>query len=194
MPDINYSAIAGRLLRMPITGLSIWCNSEAPLSGGNHLNIYQVEQESSFNLDPKTRKSFHGPEITLGYDFKATIYVLDNMWDKITLGEVIISDKNLLEDLEHVIQDYKQGFQPQIFIGLGRYPGNPLPNMPENIINSDSSAVIQLSPGKITSLKYRIESINYRPRLIIDVSAWIKDPLTEWFGEQFINIVRNSNG
>lgn len=178
-----YKAIAGQVNLLPITGFSIGAIPGSDNPHGKNT-FYQLESESSWNLDSVTRKTFHGREITLGYNLTAILYLPFNKYSDTLDTENPTYIPNPFKVIEHAIQDMNKGLSPlQIMVTLGNIRSMYAED-PPTFINSTAGAVLDF--GDKVSIKQKIESVEFRPRTIITIQAFIKNPLKSWGNWQFI--------
>ncbi|MDQ1265842.1 MAG: hypothetical protein QG635_994 [Bacteroidota bacterium] len=150
---------------LPMTGLIISYSEDSDYTG-EYTKLFNIEAESSWRLEPVKRMTSKGYEITLGYKLTASIYVPQN--DYLT-G---IQSGGIFTRIEDTIQEISEGIRPNLFITLGEQSED----CPTNIINSNSAMGIDC--GQDCSFTYLIEQVEFRPRMIINITGFIKDPMT----------------
>ena len=185
----HYNAFGGKIMLLPLTGFTIWAMPNSTTSQGK-ISFWNVESESSWNMDPVTRKTDRGREMTLGYNLTATFYLPYSDF-KDTKDTNNVTTYSAYKALESAIQDMSMGLSPtQILIHLGNMHSSAFAEgQPTNIINSTGGAVISIDDCDKCSITMKLESTEYRPRQIVSIKAFIKDPLKSWANSQFIYTV-----
>ena len=181
-----YNMIASKINLIPITGFTVWSIPKSETFQGK-TGFFNVEGESSLNLDPITRTTDKGRDITLGYNLTANMYLPYNDFkDTITVDNV--TTFSAYKAVENIIQDMSKGLTPiQILLHLGDM-GTTIysEGQPANIINSTAGAVISIDGTDRCSITQKLESVEYRLRSIVTIKAFIKNPLKSWGNSQFI--------
>lgn len=180
-----YNVIANKINLMPVTGFTIWAMPGSDTFQGK-TGFFNVEGESSWNLDPITRTTDRGREITLGYNLTATLYLPYNDFKDTTVDNV--TTYSAYKAIEYAVQDMSKGLSPtQILIHLGNMPSSAYAEgQPTNLINTTKGAVISIDDTAKCSMTHKLESVEYRPRDIVTIKAFIKNPLKSWGNSQFI--------
>lgn len=159
MADITYKVFGGQVALMPLRCLSFYLASALGYADSHFLDIYHPEAESSFSLKPITRKDHKGNSRTLGWNFEGTFYFPQNLY----------KDNGLTENLEEM---RTKGFDLQL-IGGDQTPFVSA-GIPRQYNSTDGYWLDLNGEG---SLNWEIESIEFRPRLIIHITAFVKNIL-----------------
>lgn len=173
--QIAQTGITGEIELMPVSFIA-FCEATDSEEYTWH-SFFVLEKESAWNFKPITRPSFEGGSITLGYKFEGTFYIPQNQYsDNGILAELNAFIVNLGITASSAAQ--AEGDRPRFELVLGDcevLSSGALgleDNLPSTIkvpwINSTSAMRISLDN---TSVTYEIESIEYRPRMIIRVTA-----------------------
>lgn len=180
-----YNVIANKINLIPITGFTIWAIPGSETFQGK-TGFFNVEGESSLNIDPVTRTTDRGRDITLGYNLTANLYLPYNDFKDTTADNV--TTYSAYKAIEYAIQDMSKGLSPtQILLHLGNMPSAAYAEgQPTNIINSTKGAVISIDGTDKCSMTQKIESVEYRLRSVVTIKAFIKNPLKSWGNSQFI--------
>ena len=169
MANKQIKAIAGKVNLMPIRAASFYYPvthivEGEEVAGYDFLDIYNIESESSYNIKPVTRPNFNiGGLVTLGFTVDIKLYLSYNKFNDTTGG---VSYK-ILENLEYI---RKAGFDFQLIIG---HAMPAITTHPPKQINSTDGAWIDV--GTFTTLNWELESVEYRPRIIININGFVKN-------------------
>lgn len=164
MNNYIYDKFAGNVNLLPITSILLQQfdpeGKDVSVYNAN-LVITNLEAESSYRFPPITKTTFTGKTITLGYKFEATIYIPYNEYHT----------NNLRMILEKVfIYDYI------LTISLGTYNSVVSGYNPPEPVNSTAGLFINLyRKGYNPSHTIEIESVEYRPRMIIRFNQFLPD-------------------
>lgn len=164
MNNYLYQKFAGNVNLLPIREILI--NQLDP--DGKETSVYNVnlvitnlEAESNYRFSPITKTTFTGNTITLGYKFEATIYIPYNEYHTNNL-------RTILENV--IIYDYI------LTISLGTYNSVVSGYNPPEPVNSTAGLWINLyRKGYNPSHTIEIESVEYRPRMIIRFNQFLPD-------------------
>jgi hypothetical protein len=179
---MTFKDIAGKINLMPIRGLAIY---HVNIDGDGVTRFYQLEAESAFQMEPIIRTTHEGIDITLGYKLNANIYVPHNLY----------KTDGLLERVETLVQGIGKGtLINQVVLMLGKSVIAQDQDGAPDAINSTGKLAIEFGTtsidgttvNKLSSFSYKLETIELRPRMIINVRAFIKDPLKSWTGEMMM--------
>jgi len=160
-----------KIPRLPIRGVLI----EWQMSWGAYeddvLGVFDVEKESSLNVEAITQLDEYGRMRRIGYNVEATIYFSYSS----TAGNFIDTLENLNVPGTYTIQ-----------ILLGNADGYTLtggvpPDTPE-AINSDGSAMLVI-PNNSASYAFSIESVGVQRRIKLQVRGFLSD-LNSYYKEQ----------
>ena len=169
MANKQIKEIAGKVNLMPIRAASFYYPvtrivEGEEVQGYDFLDIYNIESESSYNIKPVIKPNFNnGGLVTLGYTVEVKLYISYNKFND-TVDEV---SYKILDNLEYI---RKTGFDFQLIIGHAM-PANTT-HLPKQI-NSTDGAWIDV--GRFTTLSWEIESVEFRPRIIINLNGFVKN-------------------
>lgn len=164
MNNYLYQKFAGNVELMPIRGILLqqFDPDDKEISVYNvNLAINNLEAESNFKITPITRNTFWGQTKTLGYKAEASIYIPYNEYQTNNLRTIF---ENVLIHNYH-ISLYLGTAKPTI---TGYNPPNPINSTAGMIINFYRS-------GYNPSHTIEIESVEYRPRMILKLSQFLPD-------------------
>jgi hypothetical protein len=165
-----YNLITGAINIMPIRAVTFYDeeNSEG-------LHFFQIESESSWRITPVQRPHYQGGQIIIAYKCELTIYIPNNAfqhqsWKLINrldkLNNRYIKTQIILGNKE--IWDNQPDPQPPWFT----YPLDA--QLTTKIINATDEMELDFSDNLM--FNYEIEQVEFRPRLIIRPSGYIKSP------------------
>jgi hypothetical protein len=148
---VVYGDIAGSIHLMPIRTADFYIYEEH-----KHVIIEQLEQESSYHITPVTRNTSKGTNVTLGYNLEASIYVPHNAYN----------NNGLLQELTAMPEN------ELVFLYLNVGYGNGYVSPPPKPINFTKGMTVFFYDIKP---EIEIESVEYRPRLIIRIKTFSKN-------------------
>lgn len=149
----TFDHIATTIKRMPIRALRFEITSMYGITGDDRiLDFFTIESESSYTLDPITKPTSSGGIVTIAYRINAKIYIPHNRYDQ-----------NLIMAYFNAMQTYGN-YYVRLYLGNETIGGVTAPD----VINADAGMTLQLQSS---SFSYQIESVEYRPRLIITLSS-----------------------
>ncbi len=164
MHNYLYQQFAGNVELMPIRSILMqqFDPNDKDVSVYNAtLVINNLEAESSYRIAPITRTTFLGQTKTIGYKFEATLYIPYNEYQT----------NNLRSILENVfIYDYLITF----FLGTYK-PTISGYNPPEPVNSTAGMSINFYRNGYNPSHTLEIESVEYRPRLILRLYQFLPD-------------------
>lgn len=134
----------------------------------NYVMFRQVEEESSFSLSPITRQTSRGGEVTVGYNFEATIYVPFNKFKyDSALAEVNSTDAaSMIAVLERI---KNKRVTVSLILGASGFTSTDI----LKVINYTDESTVELGAKKCL-LSYSITSLPLRPRLSIKITGFVK--------------------
>ncbi len=160
MATINFRDIAGKINLIPINGVRI-CKHGDGIE--DIIYIHNIEAESSYSIVPVTRQDHYRNNRTLGYIITVTVYIAHNLLINVPDGE-----PDIIQELNNI---WSPGVKYYHFILM----------LGDSSINPPSSGYINTSKNKGMWIELRnpvlnleIESIEYRPRLIIRTNYFTK--------------------
>ncbi|HPD33977.1 MAG TPA: hypothetical protein PKV40_06525 [Candidatus Kapabacteria bacterium] len=159
MTEIILKDFANQVALMPIRGIQFYSKVEWGDPYDANIIIHNLEAESSFRLSPITRNTHLGTIKRLGYKFEATIYLPYNK----------LQDNNLNFIFEEVL---KGRYSISLLLGNAKgFTENqyeaPIP------INTTSGLTFRLSNHN-TNHSIEIESVEYRPRVVLRLFGFVK--------------------
>lgn len=158
MIEIIIKDFSNEFKLLPIRGIQFYKRIEWGDDIDVNVLIYGVESESSFRLMPITRPNHLGGIATLGYKLEATIYL----------------PYNKLEEMKDIFNLLLQG-RYTLTLLLGNAVGYAEATItPPAVVNATGSAKIQTAVNSV-SHTFEIESVDYRPRLKIGLTAFSKN-------------------
>jgi hypothetical protein len=134
------------------------------VSKGDYLLMYNVEEESSFTIDAKTRTNDKGQSVTLGYMLNGTIYFPYNLFHQNGLIDLFESD---------LAKDYEMS----ILLGNAKTSVPAFFTEPK-FINSTDGMIITIPIG-IVRHSFNIEQIQFRSRVKIGIGGFLKNLSTD---------------
>lgn len=152
MADLVFDHFASTVKLMPIIRAMFYVYYEQ-----RYIIIDHLEAESSYRISPVLRKNHYGNQKTLGYNYDFSLYVPHNLYNTNTL-------LNELEALKT-----KELVYLYLTIGSG---GSYVPPKPMDAINYNAQQDIHFGNIKLT---IEIESVEYRPRMILRISGFKKN-------------------
>jgi len=160
-----------KIPRLPIRGVLIEWRTLWGAYANDVLRVFDVEKESSLNIEAITQLDDYGRIRRIGYNVEATIYFSYSL----TAGDFI----NKLDSL-NVPETYA------IQILLGSADGSAMaegvpPDTPE-AINSDGSGMLSI-PRSTASYAFSIESVGVQRRIKLQVRGFISN-LSNFYKEQ----------
>lgn len=150
MPDpsyITFNQIATSIKRMPIRAIRFYLGIENDF---DILDIFQIESESSFIITPMKKPTSSGGYITIGFKWEIKLYIPHNIY----------KNNFLLAYLDDI---RRYGVNARLYLGTAA----PDTVVAPAAINSDEG--LELIIGSNASISYSIESIEFRPRLILTI-------------------------
>lgn len=162
MNNYLYQQFAGNVELMPITSILLqqFDPDGAEVSIYNvNLAITNIEAESNYRMSPITKKTFLGKTKTLGYMAEATIYIPYNEYQT----------NNLRTIFENVLI---HNYQIVLFLGTSK-PTISGYNPPEPINSTAGMLINWYYSGYNPSHTIEIESVEYRPRMILKLSQFL---------------------
>jgi len=157
--NASYHSIAGEIVRMPITALKMaWNDGTDDVT----VALHHLESESSFQITPVTRRNDVGANVVIMWLFDATLYIPHN--DYSSNGIVDLLNDSMSHSVAYTLY-------------LGE-PGAPLilGYLNPNYVNSDASGGISVSTANENAAHtFEIESVEYRPRIKMKITANSKD-------------------
>ncbi len=159
---------------LPINGLII-IHPTGSIYSDDKTKLYYPESESSWKITPINRATFEGNDITLGYSLSATLYFTQNKFKEL----------GIIERLHNISTEIGEKLYHQIILVIGNNKIAPAEELPENI-NSTSGAFVYL--GDEPGINFSIENIEFRPRLKIELRAFISNPAIVNKGEGFYSL------
>lgn len=177
----TFAGIKDSIFLMPLRAIMFYTQNEAA-EELKWTHIFYPESESNWQVKPITRAHGKGGKITLGYRLTARIYVSHNNY----------ADSDLLPLLDEYAarRDYPETgnaneltVRPQIVLYIGNYPPPHCPAPVPKVINSTNGMWLEL--GHSATLSYEIESVELRPRLILDIEGVYKTLRTSSDGKMF---------
>jgi len=163
--SIYYNTFADQVLLLPVKAISFFLKEVYGYVEDHYLNIWNLEAESSYRITPVTKKDQKGNMRTLGYNFEGNFYVPHNdyMWTYYVNNPLVA----YLEQIKTM------GAELVLVLGSGVVPITELDEVTEpRIVNSTGAGYLII---EIDRLSYEIESVEFRPRLIIHINKFIKD-------------------
>ena len=155
MTYMTFDHIATTIKRMPIRALRMIALIANGFTADVTLDFFTVESESTYTLEPITKPTSNGGVVTVAYRWSAKIYIPHNLYDR-----------NQIISVLDVFQS-KRVYDAQLFLGNKTISGVT----PPDIINADDGMYLNLSNK---TFLYQIESVEFRPRLIITFSGVTK--------------------
>ncbi|MFA5432100.1 MAG: hypothetical protein WC319_04410 [Candidatus Paceibacterota bacterium] len=164
MNNYLYQQFAGNVELMPIRSIVLqqFDPDDKDISVYNvNLAINNLEAESNFKITPITKNTFWGQVKTLCYRVDATVYIPYNEYQTNNLRTIF---ENVL------IYDYL------MFFYLGKAEPTISGYNPPDPINSTAGMIINFyRNGYNPSHTIEIESVEYRPRMILRISQLLPD-------------------
>ena len=160
-----------KIPRLPIRGVLIEWRTHWGADANDVLRVFDVEKESSLNIEAITQLDDYGRIRRIGYNVEATIYFSYSL----TAGDFI----NKLDSL-----NVPGTYAIQILLGsadgMALAEGVP-PDTPE-AINSDGSGILSI-PRSTASYAFSIESVGVQRRIKLQVRGFISN-LSNYYVEQ----------
>lgn len=142
-------------------------------------DFFLLEAESNYKISPVTRQIYLGGNVTLGYNAEVNLYVPINFFNWYNSSMMIrleklkgrtINSKLVLGNYEPTDSGWSN---PPDEIGDFTFPLNE--NTQTKIINATDKMIIDF--GNNLTFNYEIEGVEYRPRVIIHLSGFIKSTI-----------------
>ena len=145
-----------------------------------YFNIFHLEKDSNYRLTPVTIPHYKGGDECLGFTFQATFYVSFNCFYDDYLTR--------LEDLRKRVTSERNGvwaakdnerFGIIIILGDGVVPGGQEVQAQKDYhspINSSQGWEMRIELGKLSTFNYSIESSAFKPRLVINIKGFYREP------------------
>jgi len=171
---LQYSLIAGSINILPIRAVSFYDNENA-----EGLHFFQIEAESSYKILPITRPHYKGGNITVGYKVEANIYVANNPFNQYNYDLVNRLEKLKNRKIRTLLAlgkieptDAAWAKPPEEYAGHLDFPLQE--HLRTKVINATNKMVVDF--GDNLTFQYEIESVEYRPRLIIKMYGILDNP------------------
>ncbi len=172
---LQYSRIAGSVNLLPIRAVSFY-----DFDNAEGLHFFQIEAESSYKLLPITRPHYKGGNITVGFRAEANIYIANNPFNQYNADLIIRLEKlkgryihtQLILGLSEP-NDTAWLYPPAEITGHLEYPLQD--HLRTKVMNATDKMIVDFDTN--LSFNYEIESVEYRPRLIIRLQGKIDSPL-----------------
>ena len=160
-----------KISRLPIRGVLIEWLTLWGAYANDVLRVFDVEKESSLNVEAITQLDEYGRMRRIGYNVEATIYFSYSLWD----GDFIYKLDSL-----NVPNTYKI----QILLGSadGAALAEEVPSGTPEAINSDGSGMLSI-PRSTASYAFSIESVGVQRRIKLQVRGFISN-LSNFYIEQ----------
>lgn len=160
MADIEYTnLIHGNVSELPIQGFSLNSASDTYFQ----ILFSNLEKETSFTIDPKTKADSHGNLRTLGYVIEASLYVPYNDY----ANNGLIHNLNGFQGAGSGVPVYYH--DTTLIIYFGHWNINPHGEI--NTSKTKRFSVTLTNP----LINYQIEQVELRPRLIIKTTYFTKN-------------------
>lgn len=174
-------SIKGSILLLPITSIKFY-NLDNEDNEQNIIEIVTPEQESNYNITPVTATNSKGHIITYGYTFELNCYVPNNnIYSNYATSPDPIINSSGFEMLQR-IKILQSSGDTRLNLRLGNNPDGTylqdpsiviIPQLtPENNINYSLLRNIIIKRG---NLVYTMESVEYRPRIILKYQTFLDD-------------------
>lgn len=161
-----------KIPRLPIRGVLIEWRTLWGANVNDVLRIFDVEKESSLNVEAITQLDEYGRMRRIGYNVEATIYF---SYSSLTAGNFIYKLNSL---------NVPGTYEIQILLGSAdgstAIEGVP-PDTPE-AINSDGSGMLSI-PRDTASYAFSIESVGVQRRIKLQVRGFLSN-LSNYYIEQ----------
>ncbi len=160
MATISLNQIADKINLMPINGIRICKHGEGI---DDIIYIHNIEAESSYNIKPILRHDHLGNSRTLGYKIDITVYIAHNLLTQLPDGE-----PDIIHELNNI---WSLGVDYYHFILM---IGDAAINPPASGYINTSQNIGMWLELRNPVLNIEIESVVYRPRLIIKTNYFSK--------------------
>jgi len=160
-----------KIPRLPIRGVLIEWHVSLGADKDEVLRIFDVEKESSLNVEAITQLDEYGRIRRIGYNVEATIYF-----------SYSLTDGNFIDTLENL--NVPGTYTIQILLGSAdgyAYAEGVPPDTPE-AINSDGSAMLVILNNS-ASYAFSIESVGVQRRIKLQVRGFLNN-LSDYYEEQ----------
>lgn len=161
-----------KIPRLPIRGVLIEWRTNWGSAMDKVIRIFDVEKESSLNVEAITQLDEYGRMRRIGYNVEATIYFSYSL----TAGD------NFFGWLEYL--NVPGTYEIQILLGSanGVAWGEGVPSGTPEAINSDGSGMLAI-PSNRASYAFSIESVGVQRRIKLQVRGFLSD-LNFYYNEQ----------
>ncbi len=152
-----------KIPRLPIRGVLIEWRTLWGAYANDVLRIFDVEKESSLNIEAITQLDEYGRMRRIGYNVEATIYF-----------SYSLTDGDFIYKLEHL--NVPGTYTIQILLGSadGSALAEGVPSGTPEAINSDGSGVLYI-PRDTASYAFSIESVGVQRRIKLQVRGFLSN-------------------